>query len=53
MLRKLEYKIRKLQFKINKMVEFWRMYKTYCIFLDAKCDELYKEKYNGTIQKEN
>jgi len=45
MKRFLAFELSKLQFKINKMIEFYQMYKTWCIYFDNKVDELYKQKY--------
>ena len=45
MLIRLEFEIRRIQFKIKKIGEFYRMYKKWAKFFDKRTNEKYKEKY--------
>lgn len=44
-LRRIAFEHNKMKFKINKMFEFYKLYKEWCMFFDKKVNELYTEKY--------
>ena len=42
------FKFSILLLKIKKMAEFYKMYKTYCIFIDEYTDKAFKETFKIT-----
>lgn len=36
------YKLVKMKYKLNKLIEFYRLYKNWCIFFDDFCDKRWK-----------
>jgi hypothetical protein len=41
-----EFKFRKLQYKLNKAKEFWKLYLTWCSVFNKESEKRFKDKYD-------
>lgn len=49
MILRIQFELRRLQYKIQKIGEFYQMYKKWVLFFDSKTDEMYKLKYKDKL----
>lgn len=45
----LEFEYGRICYKLKKLVEFWKMYETWCEVFDRELDKRFKERYDQTF----